>query len=247
MKSMFFNFKLLSLLVVISFFASCAKDSSDLNLEEDVIGIRTDELTAEDCIFSFSEMDIVPEDALDVEAMPNPRIDKCFTFNYPISIQFPDSTVVSVNSKEELGTAIKTWRQNNPGVKGRPHLVFPVSITMKDGTVKTINSKEEMKKLIFFCMKKFRQVRLWTCVDLVFPVTIVFPDGTTAVVNSKEELKTALTTWRQNNADIEGHAKIQFPFDVTLKNGDIVTINNLEELKALIKKCIKYKRFKKFG
>ena len=247
MKSMFFNFKLLSLLVVMSFFASCTKDSSDLNLEEDILGIRADELTTEDCVFSFSDMEAVPQDELDVEAMPTPRPDKCFKFNYPISIMFPDSTVVSVNSREELATAIKTWRQDHPNYAGRPHLVYPVSITLKDGTIKTINNREEMRMLIFYCTKKFRHIRLWTCVDLVFPVTIEFPDGTTTIVNSKEELKTAVTTWRENNADIEGHVKIQFPFEVTLKNGDIVTINNLEELKALLKKCIKNKRFKRFG
>jgi hypothetical protein len=247
MKSLIFNFKLLSVLILMAFLASCAKDSDDQNLEEEILGIRTDELTTEDCVFSFSELQTLPVDALDVEAMPHPRPDKCFSLNYPVTIQFPDLTEVSVSSREELVNAIKTWRQNNPGVTGRPHLVFPLSVTMKDGSVKTINSQLEMKGLMFECLKKFRHVRLWTCVDLVFPVTVVFPDGTTTVVNSKEELKTAVTTWRQNNADIEGQAKIQFPFDVKLKNGEIATINNLEELKALVKKCIKLKRFKRFG
>lgn len=247
MKSMIFNFKLLAILLVMSLFASCTKDSTDLNLEEDVLGIRTDDLTTEDCVFSFSEMQTLPVDALDVEAMPHPRPDKCFKLNYPVTIQFPDLSTATVNGREELVDAIKTWRQSNPDVAGRPKLVFPVSITMKDGTVITVNSELEMKGIMFECLKKFRHVRLWTCVDLVFPVTVVFPDGTTTVVNSREELKTAVTNWRQNNADIEGHAKIQFPFDVKLKNGEIITINNLEELKALLKKCIKLKRFKRFG
>ncbi|MGE5356945.1 MAG: hypothetical protein ACM3PT_11970 [Deltaproteobacteria bacterium] len=247
MRNLVFSLKLILFLAAFSFIASCTKETDDPNLEEDILGIRTDELTTEDCVFSFSEMQTLPVDALDVEAMPHPRPDKCFKLNYPVTIQFPDQTTATVNSKEEMANAIKTWRQNNPDVQGRPKLVFPVSITMKDGTVKTINNELEMKGVMFECLKKFRHVRLWTCVDLVFPVTVVFPDGTTVVVNSREELKTAITNWRQNNADVEGHAKIQFPFDVKLKNGEIVTINNLEDLKALIKKCIRQKKYKRFG
>lgn len=239
MKSLIFSLKFLAILTIFSFLASCTKDDSSVADEENIIGIRTDELTGEDCINSFADIQGLPLDALDVEALPHPRPDKCFKLNYPVSIQFPDSTVVTVNSREELISTIKTWRQNNPTVHGRPHLVYPVSITMKDSTVLTVNTKEEMKNIIFDCMAKWRHVKIWRCLDLVFPVTIVFPDGSTLVVNSKEELKNAVVAWRENNSNIEGHPTIQFPFDIKLKNGDIVTIDDLDELKDLVKKCIK--------
>jgi hypothetical protein len=244
MKSLIFNLKFLAILTIFSFVASCTKDDASVADEENVIGIRTDELTKEDCVNSFADLQGLPQDALDVEALPHPRPDKCFKLNYPVSIQFPDSTVVTVNSKEELITSVKTWRQSNPTIHGRPHLVYPVSITMKDGTVLSVNSKEEMKKIIFDCMTKWRHVKIWRCLDLVFPVTLVFPDGSTLLVNSKEELKEALIAWRLSNSNIEGHPTIQFPFDIKLKNGDIITIDDLEELKDIVKKCIKRKWYR---
>lgn len=243
MKKSFLNLMLLPMLVVFTFLASCNKDTSDYELEEDILGIRTDELIAEDIVFSFADLEQIPFDALDAEAIKPPRLGKCFKLNYPVTIEFPDETTATVNDREEMINTIRAWRQANPEVSGRPHLVFPVDITMRDGTVITVNSKEEMKQIIINCARKWRHVRLWRCLDLVFPVTVVFPDGTTVEVNSKEDLKTVLQDWRLNNSDIEGFPRIQFPFDVKLKNGRIITINNIEDLRRHLRKCIRNKRF----
>ena len=243
MKKSFLNLMLLPMLVMLTFLASCNKDTSDYDLEEEILGIRTDELLVEDLIFSFADLEQIPYDGIDAEAMKPPRPGKCFKLNYPVTIEFPDETTVTVNDREEMVNAIRDWRQANPDVLGRPNLVFAVDITMRDGTIITVNSKEEMRQIIINCAKKWRHVRLWRCLDLVFPVTVILPDESTIEVNSKEELKTVLQNWRVNNSDVEGFPRIQFPFDVKLKNGRIITINNIQDLRRHLRKCIRDKRF----
>ncbi|MFN8339582.1 MAG: hypothetical protein U0T36_11250 [Saprospiraceae bacterium] len=78
----------------------------------------------------------------------------CFTINYPFSVSLPDSTIITLNSKDDQSTlrdAIKEYKKNNPGVKVHPELVFPITVTMSDGTVVTVNTKEELKALKDSC------------------------------------------------------------------------------------------------
>jgi len=75
----------------------------------------------------------------------------CFTLNFPITVSFADSTIVTVNSKEELRAAVQTWHQQNPGQRPHPEFVFPFSVTLDDGTVVTVNSREELRALKVAC------------------------------------------------------------------------------------------------
>lgn len=243
MKVSFLGLKLLALLVFVTLLAACNKDTNEESLDDTTLLSRTDDMTLSDYTYEFGDIEETPVDALDIEAIPPAQSNKCFKFVYPISIVFPDSSLVSVASREELIQTLKNWRHDNPSIKGRPHLVYPVTVTMKDGTQVTVNNRQEMLNIIKDCAYKIRLVKLLNCIEPVFPVTLVFPDGTSQSVNSKEEFKNVLKTWRENNPDAVGHPTLQFPFDVKLKNGEIVTINNLEELKTLVKKCIKRRWF----
>lgn len=72
----------------------------------------------------------------------------CFEIQFPITIQFPDSTTAEAADKDALHTLLHDWKQNNPGSKQRPEIVFPIQVVMKDdGTVVTLNSKDELKDL----------------------------------------------------------------------------------------------------
>lgn len=76
----------------------------------------------------------------------------CFTLNFPITIAFPDSSQVTVNSPEEMQNAIRTYNQNNPGgPHARPEFVFPISVTLTDGTVVVVNSREELRAIKDAC------------------------------------------------------------------------------------------------
>ena len=163
---------------------------------------------------------------------------RCFKPVLPFSIMFPDSTTQLVNDKEELITAIQEWRQNNPGVPGRPDFVFPIDVELRDGTVVTINNKGELLEILKKCHKRPKhKPHFGRCFNLVYPVTILFPDGTSQEVNSKEEIRNILMEWKQNNPDSHKRPHIAIPFDVETKNGKVITINNKEDLIKLMRKC----------
>lgn len=71
----------------------------------------------------------------------------CFTINFPLTVSFPDSSQVVVNSNEELRQATHTWNENNPGQHARPEFVFPITVTLADGTQVVVNSREELRAL----------------------------------------------------------------------------------------------------
>jgi hypothetical protein len=72
----------------------------------------------------------------------------CFEIQFPITVAFPDSTTAEAANRQELHGLIHTWRQNNPGVQGRPEIVFPITVKMtEDGTLVTVNSREELREL----------------------------------------------------------------------------------------------------
>ena len=77
--------------------------------------------------------------------------DACYTLVFPITIQFPDSTQVTVASQEELRGAVHTWKENNPNVHGKYEIVFPITVTLKDGTQAVVNSKEELQAIKEAC------------------------------------------------------------------------------------------------
>jgi len=75
----------------------------------------------------------------------------CFTPNFPLSVMFPDSSVVLLNSPEELKAAIVAYHQANPGQHVRPEFVFPITVTLADGTIVTVNSRDEIRALKEAC------------------------------------------------------------------------------------------------
>lgn len=75
------------------------------------------------------------------------------------------------------------------------------------------------------------------CFEFVFPITIVFADSSTAEVSSYDEMKAAFKTWREANPTVKGRPTVQFPYSVTKDDGSVVTIENKDQLKALIATC----------
>ncbi len=89
---------------------------------------------------------------------------KCFTLVFPVQVHKHDSTIVTINSKEEMKQMLQAQMQNHPrppmGPKPkcnkrpkprRPKLVFPVDITLQDSTTMTITSKEDLKAVVDQC------------------------------------------------------------------------------------------------
>lgn len=169
----------------------------------------------------------------------------CFEFVFPLTISFPDGATRTVDSYEDLRTAIQTWKANNPGTRDHPNLVFPVEVVSEDGEAISLNDYSQLRELAAECGRDFfRRIhhrghrdRPMRCFDIVFPLTIEFPDGTTTTVNDRQEFKQALRTWHANNPDANERPQLTFPFTVELEDGTQVSIDDRGELQRLKDSC----------
>ena len=160
----------------------------------------------------------------------------CFTFEYPITVVFPDNSTAAVNSDEELVATVETWYDANLNVEEDPTLEYPVNaILVSDGTTVTVNSDDELEDLFDICDDD--EGGYEDCFTFVFPLTIQFPDSTTAVINSMEEGEAIVDAWYDANPDSMEDPTFVFPIQVTLEDGTVQVVNNEEELDELFEDC----------
>ncbi len=162
---------------------------------------------------------------------------RCFTLVFPVTLVYPDGTTEEFQDFDSLKEALKAWKEANPDADERPQLQYPLDVTDQDGNVITLETAEDKKELLESC----RPDRA-PCAELVFPVTLEFPDGSTEEYDSKDEMQIALMEWKEDNPDATERPTIQFPQDVELQNGDIITVESADELAELTKRCRKERR-----
>jgi hypothetical protein len=72
----------------------------------------------------------------------------CFKPVFPLSIEFPNGTVVTFDTPQALRHALHAWKKDHPGATDHhPMLVFPITVKMADGTLVVVNNKEELRAL----------------------------------------------------------------------------------------------------
>ncbi|MFK7981057.1 MAG: hypothetical protein AB8G86_13810 [Saprospiraceae bacterium] len=85
----------------------------------------------------------------------------CYEFVFPISINLPDGSVVSVESFEDLRAGIADWKGNNSAAKERPHLAFPIEVVSEEGAVISVEDFVALGALRRACAKKFFENTKW--------------------------------------------------------------------------------------
>ena len=160
----------------------------------------------------------------------------CFEINFPVTIEFPDGSTLEVADRDAMREAMMDWHQNNPGSIDRPEFVFPIDVTLKNGDVVTVEDEDGLKELAMECGDRGGRGP-GDCFEINFPVTIEFPDGSTVEVADRDEMREAMMDWKQNNPGSTDRPQFVFPIEVTLKNGDVKSIEDAEAFKELIQTC----------
>lgn len=76
----------------------------------------------------------------------------CFSLAYPISVEFPNGSVLEAANAQTLKVALREWKQANPGAQeDKPTLIYPITVEYDDGTQTSVNSKEELIALKDTC------------------------------------------------------------------------------------------------
>jgi len=157
---------------------------------------------------------------------------KCFQFVFPIDFIMPDTTSITLNSKEEW-IMIKDWYVANKGVKKRPEFVFPVDITIEDGTLQTLIDRGDLRRMKDSC-KKGKDKR--KCFKLILPVVYTMQDGTVIEVKERADFK-LLRAWHKANPTVKEKAVLNFPIDIEYKDGTSATINDQKAFEAAKDAC----------
>ncbi|MBX2816214.1 MAG: hypothetical protein KTR24_09455 [Saprospiraceae bacterium] len=76
---------------------------------------------------------------------------KCFSLTFPLSIAYPDETVVEYEDRAALKAALRQWKADNPDADVRPMLSFPITVQLEDETTQEVGSKEELQALKETC------------------------------------------------------------------------------------------------
>lgn len=90
---------------------------------------------------------------------------------------------------------------------------------------------------VIFRMEESGSFGRFGCFELVFPISLEFPDGTTASIEDYDGLRTAIQEWKEANPDAEEKPSLVFPIDVLSEEGELITVTNQEELRALKQEC----------
>lgn len=201
-----------------------------------------------------TETELVTEESIaDVILETRGLTNDCFEFIYPISFQMRDSSIMVVNSDEEL-EALKSEEH------GRLKLIFPVNVINSAGEPVVVEDHEQMHQILEECGIvrpdgkggmhgkggkggkggpggwAFHEIP--KCFEIVFPVTVIFPDETVVEVADKTAMQTTWKAWKEANPSVKGGPVFEFPIQV-IKDGETeaIIINSKEELEALRKSC----------
>ncbi|RMG30227.1 MAG: hypothetical protein D6730_02810 [Bacteroidetes bacterium] len=164
----------------------------------------------------------------------------CYRILFPVTVVLPRGDSVVVDSAQALRRLLHRWiHQHDSAVDGRPRLAFPYEVELPDGTVVTVENEEDQLALRRDC-RGHRHPAIFgvpNCFRLVFPVTVKLPNGDRHEVDGPQALHRLLHAWYEHHGPRDGHPILVFPYEVELRGGRIVTIENRRQQLRLLHFC----------
>jgi len=77
--------------------------------------------------------------------------DLCFDLNFPITLIYPDSSTIEVNSEIAFITTVEAFYETNEDAEEDIDIQYPIDITLTDGTIQAINNDEELEAALEVC------------------------------------------------------------------------------------------------
>ena len=186
----------------------------------------------------------------------------CYEFVFPITIDFPDETSVTVDDYQGLRAELRAWHEaNGDNIEWPerndsltyadipwdqlPSLSFPLEVVDEDGEIITVEDRAELHELRRECRRDFlRHLRRHfqrphrdICFKLVYPVSIEFPGGSVFTAASPQALKGALREWKENNPNADNRPQLVFPVNIEFADGSTAEVATKEALKTIKDEC----------
>jgi len=154
-------------------------------------------------------------------------VNSCYALNYPVQLANLQEVITTVESEEELIDALSLDIY---------YFNFPFGMTHEDGKLVTVNNMDEIFRFLIECNGFYGEEGLdWQqdfeyigCYLFSFPFEVVL-DGEIITVNDHMEFCDLILV-----GDIDD---FNYPMNLVDLDGNTVTANNTQELKALLHKC----------
>ena len=154
---------------------------------------------------------------------------ECIYLLFPQTWVLSDGYAITLADKED--SALKDWYIANPNSEEKPELAYPVDIKNQKAEVQTVNNEVEMMTAKKGCEDYYEK----ECIYILFPQTWTLPDASEVTLADKEDV--TLKDWYIANPESEEKPELAYPVDVKNKAGEVLTINNKEEMIAAKKNC----------
>ena len=179
----------------------------------------------------------------------------CFDVQFPISVNMPDGSQISIGNENELFEAVESYYDMNDEFEGSPEINFPFNIIFyyedENGNeaedIVGVESYEELEMYYEICEDGWDDDG-WDdvdwfeidCFDLIYPLTIVNPEGEVLTVDNENNLHEYIDQYYENcNSDNCGDFNLYYPLTIeyyseTNDQVQTLTINSEEELEELL-------------
>ena len=158
---------------------------------------------------------------------------KCFELLLPITFLMPDGSDIHVENEDGY-KEIKSWYTYH-STREKPQLQYPVNVIYRDGIMELIENDDAMNDIKSNCRKWYDDKKEWNCFKLIYPITFVIEDGTTITMENSEDWST-LKAWHEANPESD-RPILEYPVDITFRNGNTQTIHTDEEMKNAKEIC----------
>ena len=157
----------------------------------------------------------------------------CFTLIYPVEISYPDGSVTTAESTEEVRAQVREYlladRRNRRRAR-RPTLVYPVTVQLADGTLSEFGSRLDFFAQVRECRPDFE-----VCASLSFPAEVTV-GGALETFETAEELRAALLAYRRANPR-GSRSELVWPQDFITLEGDTITFDSRQAYRSFVTQC----------
>jgi hypothetical protein len=218
------KFFLLSL--SIAFFISCQNEINTLT-----------QAAEENVLLEDSTIAILVSKTVSQDGSKDNIIDtaNCITVNLPVTVVANGITLIIENEDglELIEQIFDELEDDNDVLE----IVFPIVITLSDYTEITINSLVELENFASECEGENETDDDIECVDFIYPINLSIYDESNQLVETVAIENDMQFFGFINHLGDDHVVSINFPITMQLFDGTQVTVNNMEELEALMEEA----------
>ncbi|MFD0989674.1 hypothetical protein ACFQ1R_06170 [Mariniflexile jejuense] len=222
----------LQTLLLLSFFALLLFTSC----QDEVIEIT--QPTESEALVATSELTSMMSATSVMDGSADNIIDKasCLSVQLPVTVKVNGQEII-IASKEDYKTieAIFNEFEDDDDVL---NIVFPITVILSDHTEVTVQNKEALAVLVKECKGEDEDDDDIECIDFQYPISFSVFNAQFQIVNVvKIESDSQLHKFIKRVKNAEVIASINFPLNLVLADGTVITVNSNAELAATIKQA----------